>query len=246
MKQCQKCNRTYSDEAIAYCLYDGTPLTAGPQVGPAPILPSLNMPSTPGFTPPAVAPQPTMAPAPQQSGPNIWGRVAIVVIVLFLANRIWGHHDGQTIPPAHPSIQGQPGGGGEAPGTPIEGNAPSADEATLKEVEETIRQADDAEAQALHSHDYTELANYYSGAAYKQAVAALTKLQQPNVEINATLQGQDFNPETFRVAGTPPVAQLHATEQWNLFVRNTQTGRSATRPLNSSATYYLEHKTDHW
>lgn len=82
MKQCPRCNRTYADDTLSYCLEDGAVLIRGrdPEdtlINPLPH--SSNPPPTVAYTaaPPAPAPMPAPVPAPRQRSP-----LAVIAMVL--------------------------------------------------------------------------------------------------------------------------------------------------------------------
>src|SRR4051812_5382823 len=63
MKRCPNCNRTYTDEALNFCLEDGTPLVAAP--------PQLDNNETQRYISPSTNPYPPAAPSNPPRGPYV-------------------------------------------------------------------------------------------------------------------------------------------------------------------------------
>src|ERR1043165_7904554 len=102
MKRCPQCNRTYSDDALSFCLDDGSPLVSasapssfdpgatvqypqGRDTAPQPTIAygpgQTPPPSTP--PPPAWSPMPPMAPQKRSVWPWILGIGAVLVFMGF-------------------------------------------------------------------------------------------------------------------------------------------------------------------
>jgi hypothetical protein len=101
MKRCPQCNRTYTDDALSFCLDDGSPLVSasapssfdpgatvqypqGRDTGPQPTMvygPSGQMPGSTPPPPPPWSPMPPMAPQKRSVWPWILGIGAVLVFM---------------------------------------------------------------------------------------------------------------------------------------------------------------------
>lgn len=93
MKQCPRCNRTYADDTLSYCLEDGAVLIRGREPEETlinPFTPSSNPPppTVPYGVSPAPAPMPAPAPAPRQRSPL--AVIAMVLVALVVGLSIGG------------------------------------------------------------------------------------------------------------------------------------------------------------
>ena len=123
MKRCPQCNRTYTDDALSFCLDDGSPLTIAS--GPPPSDPSatIQYPQSRDTTPqptiaynpiPAAPPPPTPTPAwspmppPQTQKRSVWpwllgvGAVLVlmgigVVVLIFMVARVTNDNNGNRV-----------------------------------------------------------------------------------------------------------------------------------------------------
>jgi hypothetical protein len=123
MKRCPQCNRTYTDDALSFCLDDGSPLTIAS--GPPPSDPSatIQYPQSRDTTPqptiaynpiPAAPPPPTPPPAwspmppPQTQKRSVWpwllgvGAVLVlmgigVVVLIFMVARVTNQNNGNRV-----------------------------------------------------------------------------------------------------------------------------------------------------
>ena len=75
MKRCPQCNRTYTDDALSFCLDDGSPLASASAPPPSDPSATVQYPAPRDTTPPptiAYNPPPTPTPTPQPTPPPAW------------------------------------------------------------------------------------------------------------------------------------------------------------------------------
>ena len=301
MKRCPECGRTFNDETLRFCLYDGKPLTGDTPPGPAPPVsaapPSDTAPpQTPPYTAPPVstpppvsyaAPPPPASPAPppsylppaqyaappsyppplqyaaqpygaaappKKSGWRWFGGLAalflLVRVGLNLANPVKPHSSSGTRP-----VETKPAeGGGTQPETqpvtsPPDNNPSqsSPSESALRDsLVSAIKQADNAQTQALSDWDPAPLYAAYSGPALQKQIQTLQTLKNTGFTMEGRLLSQDFG--TFHVNANQSEAQVEVSEKWSLSFYSASTHKLLrSQPMNTfTQTLFLKRSGDGW
>src|SRR5258708_38674954 len=91
MKRCPQCNRTYTDDALSFCLDDGSPLAAAPDPSatvqypqPRDTTPQPTIAYNPNQPPPSPPPAWSPMPPVQPQKRSVWPWVLGIGAVLFL------------------------------------------------------------------------------------------------------------------------------------------------------------------
>lgn len=230
MKRCPECGRTFSDETLRFCLYDGKPLfgdappgptaqvyaapppapdTAPPPSSAAPPLgyaPSQYTP--PGYAPPSYAPPdyapPYGVPPQKKSGWRWIGGIAVLLLFLRVVSHL-----------ANPAKPGTPvPSGTPAPaGSPVPESGPS-DSGVHDSLVSAIHQADTAETQAISQGDSTPLYTAYTGLALQKQLQSLQQIKDSGFRAEVHLLSQEFG--TFTVNADRSEAQVDVTETWSM------------------------------
>ena len=253
MKRCPECGRTFNDETLRFCLYDGKPLTGDTPPGPAPPVstpppvsyaappPSSASPAPPpSYLPPAqYVAQPYGAAPPKKSGWRWFGGLAALLLLVRIGLNLANPVKPNSSPGTRPA-ETKPAEGGTQP------EAGPSESALRDTLVSAIKQADTAQTQALSDGDPAPLYSAYSGPALQKQIQTVQTLKNAGFTVEGHLLTQDFG--TFHVNANQSEAQVETSENWRLDFYSAATHKLLrSQPTNVFVqTLYLKRSGDGW